>query len=82
MLNVTRNEFRDCVGEVMSFKGKGLWIRLYYASGQVIDGVIPNSLLLDLTKSIKVIIKGDVKTVRIGRLARIEVMGVLKELRN
>jgi hypothetical protein len=82
MLNVTRNEFRDCVGETTHFKGKGLWIRLYYSSGQVIDGIIPNSLLLDLTKRIKVIIKGDVKSIRIERLARIEVMGVLKELRN
>jgi hypothetical protein len=79
MMNITRTDFMNCVGYSADFDGRGLWIRLYYADGQIIDGIIPNSLLLDLSKSIRVIIKGDIKTIKTKRLARIEVVGVLKE---
>ena len=81
-MNVSKMDYTYCTLDEETTdieKSKGLWIRLYYSSGDIVDGVIPNSLLLDLSHNIRVIIGGQVKTVKVKKLARIEVVGVLKK---
>ena len=62
-----------------AFTGKGLWIRLFCANGVIADAAIANSLLIDLSKDIKVNLKGGgVRTFKIQDLNRIEVIAVIE----
>lgn len=60
-------------------KGKSLWIKLYCANGAIIEAVIPNSLLLDLSQDIKVELRrGGSRTFKVQDLSRVEVISIIE----